>query len=367
MALCFSERGCEMSDQSGGSTADLIGGIIEGKVPRQVRLFAAQGLLPVSREDLLSLQTLLSSDPDEELAQVARESLTKEDEKTILDWLRNRPPDPLVLDQLVRVREDESIRAAVAAHANVSDETLRVLARHSTAVVQDIIITNQVRILGCLDILEDLTSNPQINQVVLRRIREFEEEFIAKALAEEEALATVGPSVEEALKALGAIGAHIPMLEAMPYPESADAALEEAVRKSPESAHSRLLDMSVHERILCALRGSSEERAILVNSRNRLIQRSVLASPKLTDNEIERFAASRSVAEEVIRQIADNRRWLRNYPVIVALAFNPKTPVYTVRPILMRLNQRDKARISRDRNVSPVTRQMAAKLVDTRR
>jgi len=353
-----------MSDQNGGSGADLIGGIIQGKVPRQVRLFAAQGLLPVSREDLLSLQTLLSSDPDEELALVARESLKREDEKAILDWLRDRPPDPLVLDQLVRVREDESIWAAVAAHPSVSDETLR---GHATALVQDIIITNQVRILGCLDILEDLTSNPQINQVVLRRVREFEEEFIAKALAEEEALAAVGPSVEEAINSLAAIGAHIPKLETMPYPESTDAALEEAVRKSKQSAHSRLLDMSVHERIICALRGSTEERAILVNSRNRLIQRSVLASPKLTDNEIERFAASRSVAEEVIRQIADNRRWLRHYPVILALAFNPKTPVYTVRPILMRLNHRDKARVSRDRNVSPVTRQMAAKLTDTRR
>ena len=199
MGLCSSERGCEMSDQNGGSGADLIGGIIQGKVPRQVRLFAAQGLLPVSREDLLSLQTLLSSDPDEELALVARESLKREDEKAILDWLRDRPPDPLVLDQLVRVREDESIWAAVAAHPSVSDETLRVLARHATALVQDVIITNQVRILGCLNILEDLTSNPQINQVVLRRVREFEEEFIAKALAEEDKLAAVGPSVEEAI------------------------------------------------------------------------------------------------------------------------------------------------------------------------
>ena len=356
-----------MSDQEAGSGADLIEGIVQGKVPREVRLFAAQGLLPVSREDLLSIQTLLSSDPDENLAQVARASVESEDEKTILDWVRDRPPDPLVLDQLVRVREDESVWAAVAGHPNVSDETLRVLARHATPLVQDIIITNQLRILGCLDILEDLMSNPQVNQVVVRRIREFEEEFIAKALAEEEALAAAGPSVEEAIDALEAIGAHIPKLETMPYPQSEDAALEDAVKKSKHDAHFRLLEMSVAERIICALRGTREERGILVNSRNRLIQRSVLACPKLTDHEVERYASSRSVAEEVIRQIADNRRWLRHYPVIVALAFNPKTPVYTVRAILMRLNQRDKVRVSRDRNVSPVTRQMAAKLVSARR
>ena len=356
-----------MSDQEIGGSADLIGSIVQGKVPRQVRLFAAQGLLPVSREDLLSLQTLLSSDPDEELAQVARNSLNSEKEQTILDWIRDQPPDPLVLDQLVRVREDESIWAAVAAHTSTSDETLRVLARHATPLIQDIIITNQVRILGCLEILEDLTSNPQINQVVLRRVREFEEEFIAKALAEEEMLAAAGPSVEEAIEALEAIGAHIPKLETMPYPRSEDAALEDAVRRSKKAVHARLLEMSVHEKIICALRGSSEERAVLINSRNRLIQRSVLACPKLSENEIERFASSRSVAEEVIRVIAGNNRWLRHYPVILALAFNPKTPVYTARPILMRLNHRDRVRISRDRNVSPVTRQMAAKLIETRR
>ncbi len=356
-----------MSDQPAASSADLIEGIVQGKVPRQVRLFAAQGLLPVSREDLLSIQTLLSSDPDEELAKVARASVESEDEKTILDWLRDRPPDTLVLDQLVRVREDESIWGAVAAHPNVSDQTLRVLARHATPLVQDILITNQVRILGCLEILEDLASNPQVNQVVLRRIREFEEEFIAKVLAEEEALAAAGPSVKEAIEALEAIGAHIPKLETMPYPTSEDAALEDAVEKSKKSAHSRLLDMSVQQRIIVALRGTREERAILVNSRNRLIQRSVMACPKLTDDEIERFALSRSVAEEVIRQIADNRRWLRHYPVNVALAFNPKTPVYTVRKILMRLNQRDQTRVSKDRNVSPVTRQMATKLLSRRR
>ena len=71
----------------------------------------------------------------------------------------------------VRIREEEAIWAAVAAHPNVSDETLRVIAKNATTMVQDIIITNQVRVLGCLEILEDLRANTQVNQVVLRRVR----------------------------------------------------------------------------------------------------------------------------------------------------------------------------------------------------
>ena len=356
-----------MTDGKLASAADLIEGITKGKVPRQVRLFAAQGLLPISREDLLSLQTVLSSDPDQELANLAAASLLSEDEKTILDWLRDNPPGSLVLDQLIRVRDSEAVWSAVASHPNVSDETLRVLAKNASPLVQDIIITNQVRVLGCLEILDDLRSNSQITQVVLRRVREFEEEFIEKVLAEQEAAAAAGPSVEEAIHALHAIGAHIPKEDAMPYPLSEDPALAEAVKKSNVDAHARLLKMSVHERIVCALRGTAEERAILVNSRNRLIQRSVMACPKLSENEIERFAASRSVSEEVIRMIAENRRWLRQYSVVIALALNPKTPVYTARSILLKLNHRDRVRVSRDRNLNPITRQMAAKLVDTRR
>lgn len=357
-----------MSEQKPISGADLIEGVVKGMVPRQVRLFAAQGLLPVSREELLSLQVLLSADPDSELAQVASDSLKAEEEETLIHWIRSSPPNSLVLDLLIRVRNDESIWAVVAQSPEVSDETLRVMARNATPLIQDIVMTNQVRVLGCLDILDDLRLNPQVTQVVLRRVREFEEEFIQKVLAEEEALEAAGPSVDEALAALRAIGAHIPALDTLPYPVTEDEALDEAVKKSPNmDTHAKLLKMSVHERIIRALRGSTEERAILINSRNRLIQRSVLACPKLTDNEIERFASSRSVSEEVIHAISDNRRWLRLYPVAIALALNPKTPVYAAKHVIERLNYRDKVRVSRDRNLSPITRQIAQKLCDTRR
>lgn len=315
----------------------------------------------------MSLQCVLSSDPNEELARVAAESVQGEELGTILAWLRDQPPESIVLDQLIRVRDEEAIWAKVAADPNVSDETLRVIARNATPLVQDIIITNQVRLLGCLEILDDLRANTQVNQVVLRRVREFEEEFIQKVLAEEEAAARAGPSVEEAIAALHAIGAHIPKELSMPYPLTEDEELADAIRRAGESVHSRLLMMSVHERIICALRGTREERALLVNSRNRLIQRSVLACPKLSDREIEQFASSRSVAQEVIKLIANNSRWLRLYPVIIALAMNPKTPVYTAKSILPRLNYRDKMRVSRDRNLPPVTRKIAEKLLDTRR
>lgn len=145
----------------------------------------------------------------------------------------------------------------------------------------------------------------------------------------------------------------------MPYPSSDDPALADAVGRADGSAFGRLLKMSIKEKMLRGLKGSREERTILIHSRNRLVYRAVLASPKISELEIERIAASKSVAEDVIRIIAANPRWLRLYPVILALSLNPKTPIQTSLRLLSRLSRRDIARLTRDRNVNPVVRRKA--------
>lgn len=351
-------------DETINSAEDLIEGILAGRVARPVRLFAAQGLLPVSREDLFRLQLVLSADPDPGLAATAAASLAEVPVQVLVDWIGGQTVDPLELDLLVRVREEQEIWIAVARHRNIGDETFRMLATHGSAVVQDVVITNQVRVLNCLEVLEDLKANPQVSQVVLRRIREFEEEFIDKVAAEvvqESESEEEDPrvSIVRALEALRAIGAHIPKEAELPYAKDSDHGVEEMVRKANQSTLSKLLDMKVKERILVAMRGSREERGILINSRNRLVMRAVLASPKLNEGEIERFAASRSVSDEVIRIIAANTRWLRHYPILLAVVHNPKAPVQQSIRLLSRLSFRDISRLSMDRNVNPVIRRQA--------
>jgi len=304
---------------------------------------------------------LLSADPDEELASAAAASLTGESSATIVEWITENEIEPVVLDLVTRVRDEETVWEAVAVKSNVADETLRVLARHGTPLLQDIIITNQVRVMGCLEILEDLKENPKVSPVVMRRVREFEEEFIEKAIAQEatvdEELANV--SIEKALEALRLIGAHIPLVDSMPYPVIHDALLAEAAERTEHSIHGRLADMTVRDQVLCALKGSREERTVLINSRNRLVVHAVLGSPKLTDSEVERYANSRSVAAEVLRIISSNRRWLRMYGVVKALVQNPKAPLQASLRLLPQLNSRDLLQVSRNRNVQPVIRRRA--------
>ena len=359
-----------MAEDSINTAQQLFTGIIEGKVPRQVRLFAAQGMLPVPREDLLRLQILLSADPDEELADAARASIKNEADLTLVDWIRENTIEALVLDLVVRVRDEETVWAAVAVAPTVSDETLRVLARHGSPLVQDIVMTNQVRVMSCLEILDDLRANPRVPPVVLRRIKEFEEEFIEKALAQEGALEQPevhGVSIEEALGALREIGAHIPREATMPYPVNEDAVIAELLARQEGPLHARLADMTVREKVMCALKGTREERGVLINSRNRLVVHAVLGSPKLAENEVERFANSRSVSEEVLRIISSNNRWLRMYGVVLAVVQNPKAPLQTALRLLPQLNTRDLMRISRNRNVPPVIRRRAEDMHSKRR
>jgi hypothetical protein len=352
------------------TTTELLAGILEGQVPRQVRLFAAQGLLPISREDLLRLQVMLSSDPDEELAKIAKASVLEVGESAIVEWLASYQLEPMVLDLLIRLREEDAVWVGVARHAAVSDETLRVLAKNGSSVVQDIIMTNQVRIFGCLEILEDLRNNSRVTENVLRRVSEFEHEFIAKAIAAEEALAAEDtPTIEHALESLRSIGAHIPELERLPYLRSDDAGVREAVGNAggTQSTFARLVNMSIKDKVICALKGSREERAILINSRNRLVVRGVLGSPKLSDAEVEKFAGLRTVDSEVLRVINRNPRWMRRYQVVWQLVSNPKTPVDLGMRLINRLNVRDLKRISSNRNINPVIRRIALTSASRRR
>ncbi|RPI51762.1 MAG: hypothetical protein EHM55_18175, partial [Acidobacteria bacterium] len=68
-----------------------------------------------------------------------------------------------------------------------------------------------------------------------------------------------------------------------------------------QSASQRLGQLNVADRMKAAMKGSKEERAILIRDPNKLVSASVLSSPKLTESEVESFAKMANVSEEVLR------------------------------------------------------------------
>jgi hypothetical protein len=65
----------------------------------------------------------------------------------------------------------------------------------------------------------------------------------------------------------------------------------------------------------------------------------------------------------VLRIIATNRAWMKNYGVMWGLARNPKTPPAISMGLLSRLNERDLKAITMDRNVPEALRLAARKFI----
>ena len=150
--------------------------------------------------------------------------------------------------------------------------------------------------------------------------------------------------------------------------ESADDPLIDAVDEEPGAGDDsnvgvseRLAKMSVLEKMKAAMRGTREERAILVRDPNRLVAAAVLSSPKLTGQEVEAIAKMTNVGEEVLRVIGTNRQWTKNYGVVAGLVRNPKTPVAVSLNLLQRINDRDVKLLALDRNVPEPVRMAARK------
>jgi hypothetical protein len=158
-----------------------------------------------------------------------------------------------------------------------------------------------------------------------------------------------------------AITADDPLFDLAPDLPVADEPLEEG--HTSETLLQKLQKMDITDRLKAAMRGSREVRAVLIRDPNKIVAASVLSSPKVTESEIEGFAKMATVSEDVLRTIATNRAWLKNYGVVVALTKNPKTPVGLSLNLLSRLNERDLTGVSTDRNVADPVRTAARRKV----
>jgi hypothetical protein len=132
-----------------------------------------------------------------------------------------------------------------------------------------------------------------------------------------------------------------------------------------QGSSQRLALMNVAERMKAAMKGSKEERAILIRDPNKLVSVSVLSSPKISDSEVESFAKMGNVSEEILRIIGQNRAWIKNYGVIAALTRNPKTPLSVSLNFVQRLNEKDLKALAMDRNLQQALKLAIKKRIST--
>ena len=344
----------------GRATNPLVDQFRRGSVPRDLRMMAAQGLLPLNPVDVTELLHHLLSDSDASIRETAGTTLGGIPEGEMLALLKDRETPTGVLAWALTNRTEKDLRDAALQNPSTPDEAIEAMASGLPENLAELLVINQVRLLRRTSLLVALEGNPGLSADQRRRLRELRESFhIGEKPAE--APPPPPPPPEESA----------PPEEEEPVPEilSEDEALvryltpDERQHEEKVSALQRVFRLNTAEKVITALKGSREERAILVRDPNRIVSTAVLGSPRLTEPEIESFAGMKSVSSEVLRTIGANKDWTKRYGVVANLVRNPRTPLSLSLTMVPRLNPRDLKTISVDRNVPEVIRKHAAKFI----
>ena len=120
------------------------------------------------------------------------------------------------------------------------------------------------------------------------------------------------------------------------------------------------------ERIKVAMLGTKEERSILIRDGSKLVSSAVLASPKVSEQEIETFSNMKNVRENVLRDIARSHKFKKNYVVVKNLCGNPRTPLDLSLGLMKNLLAPDLKTLSMNKNIPETLRKMAMKLFQIR-
>lgn len=200
------------------------------------------------------------------------------------------------------------------------------------------------------DLLDLILSHPALPPETVRFLSSVGEQEVLSLLS-----ARLGLAVRGEMALVGGEGAE------------EEGATDEAGGEQVRSALQLVQRLSVGERLRLALRGNKEVRSILIRDGARTVAMNVLDNPRLSEGEIEQFAKSKQVGEDVLREIAKNREWCRSYGIVAALTGNPKTPPGVALPLLNQMKKKDLENLEKNKNVSEAVRAGAKRLVAQRR
>ena len=337
-----------------------------GEYPREVVLTIARGFLPLPQEDLIAVLAFLAASTDAEINQLAHESLKEVPIRSLLAFAVNEKSAAEHLAFLSRATEDIAVLETLIRNRTLPDEALIDLAGRAEPAVQEIVVINQARIIKAPEILDALLANPRIAPDVRRRALENREEFFdKKARLERLAEDAVADFLDD--EPIADLLAKAAQEEAAGAPPPA-IELTDVEKRDPtkQSVFSRILAMTVGQKVQLAFKGGKTERSILVRDRNKLVCSAVMRNPRMSESEAEQIAGMRNVDDEALRLLSQRRDWMSKYNVLIALARNPKCPIGVVMPLINRLTLRDLKMLKDDKGVSDVVRSMSRRLFEQR-
>jgi hypothetical protein len=312
---------------------EIIDDLRHGRATRERKLAVCTGgahLLPADRAEVLAV---IASDPDEMVANRAQDALLSQPLESFVEALKRESALPALFAYAARNLSDRpGICDALVQNKNCKAEFLVPAVRHlSTLGIQ-----------ALMDELDRISESPAL----------------AAALEHSTSLTVEQKNQLHEMHIEGNAPDQTALAEA--------AALAEPDEARRQTLLQRLSKMTVAQRVQFAMKGGSEARRTLIRDSNKVVQRAVLQSPRLTDQEVEAFAAMANLTDEILRLIANNRNFRKNYVVVRNLLFNPKTPLDVTLHMLPMVNAMDLKRLATNKNIPDTLRTTAMKLQRTR-
>jgi hypothetical protein len=175
----------------------------------------------------------------------------------------------------------------------------------------------------------------------------------AVAGADAAAKSAGAPAAKSAAVAGKAAGAPATHAKKHPLPVSAE---------RRDSTLQKISRLDIKGRIALAMRGTKEERSILIRDSTKLVAIAVLDSPKVSDGEVEKFALQKNVLEAVLRTIPMKRKFAKNYSITRNLVYNPRTPLDLSLGLMKNLLIHDLKNLSDNKEVPDTIRKLALRM-----
>ena len=306
---------------------EVLADLRHGRAPRERKIAVCSGGAHLAPADRAEILTVLAGDSDEMVAQRAQETLLSQPLESFVEALKRQEALPALFAYAAKNLADKpGVCDAMVQNKGCTAAHLVPIVRHlSTLGIQALMeeldrVSDSPALVSALEHSTSLTAD-QKHQLHELHGSAIDETALAEAAAEAE------PD----------LGRRQTLIQ-------------------------KLAKMNVAERVQFAIKGGPEARRTLIRDPNKVVQRAVLQSPRLTDQDVEAFAAMSSLTDEILRLIATNRKFRKNYIVLRNLMNNPKTPLDVTLHMLPMLNAIDLKKLASNKNIPETLRTSATKL-----
>jgi hypothetical protein len=303
-----------------------------GNATREDKLAVCTGGVKLSPPDLAEILSVLALDSDELISTRAQESILALPIENFVEALnRQQALEPLFEFAAKNLAAKPGVADALIKNKNCAATHLVPLVQHLSALGVQALMDELERVSDSRELAEALEKSSSITLEQKSQLNEL--------------LSDAMPDMEALTEAL------------------ADAEPDNERRKT---LLQQISTMTVSQRVKFAMKGGSEARRTLIRDTNKVVQRAVLQSPRLTDQEVEAFASMTNLTDEILRMIGKNRNFRKNYNVIRNLLNNGKAPLDCSLGLLPMLNPPDLKKLGMNKNIPETLRATAVKLMRQR-